>query len=100
MWEPYENGKIISTTGSENGIILFDEVLSCGARITLEQDGYTPYAITCGIYGLMVHTAFAGTEQEALEKYNSMKQNIQLFLAKETNDKENSEWCDWFANEY
>jgi len=57
MWKPYDDGITIQNRGPENGIILYDEELREGARITLEKDGCAPYAITCGIYGLMVHTA-------------------------------------------
>ena len=44
-----------------------------GARITLEQDGYTPFSITCGIYGWMVHTRFFATRDEAEPEYERMK---------------------------
>lgn len=72
-WYPFEAGSTIGKTGSENGIILHDEEYRGGARITLERDGYTPFAITCGIYGWMVHTRFFATEQKADEAFEVMK---------------------------
>jgi hypothetical protein len=75
-WYPFAAGGTIGETGSENGIILRDEEYSAGARITLERDGYTPFAITCGIYGWMVHTRFFATEREADEAFAVMKAEL------------------------
>ena len=75
-WFPYGNGAEIGQTGTENGIIRLDEEFSLGARITLEEGGYQPWAITCGIYGCFVHTAFASSEEEARTKYATMKEEI------------------------
>ncbi|HEV8193109.1 MAG TPA: hypothetical protein VGP82_16730 [Ktedonobacterales bacterium] len=72
-WYPFEQRSTIGETGSESGIILRDEEYSACARITLERDGHTPFAITCGIYGWMVHTRFFSTEQEANEAFGAMK---------------------------
>ncbi len=80
FWHPYDEGKTLGTIGSENGAILFDEEHPLGARITLEENGYQPWAITCGIYGNMVHTTFASTEMEGLEKYEAMKSELAEFL--------------------
>lgn len=60
-------------TGSENGIIQRDEEYSALARITLERDSHTPLAITCGVYGWMVHTRFFATEEEANEAFEAMR---------------------------
>lgn len=52
------------------------------ARITLERDTLiTAFAITCGIYGSMFHTAFASGEQEANQKYDEMKTWLDQMLA-------------------
>ena len=58
MWKDlYVAGDI----GSEGGTILADEEYKNSCRITLEKcEKY--YAITCGIYGSMVHTAFSDFE--------------------------------------
>ena len=43
--------------GSEGGTIIADEEYKESCRITLERcERY--YAITCGVYGSMMHTAF------------------------------------------
>jgi hypothetical protein len=73
MWQLFDNGRTIGTPGSEKGIILLDEKHVDGARITLERDGYTPFAITCGIYGWMMHTRFFANEENARRAYEEMK---------------------------
>lgn len=107
-WHTFNAGRTIHTAGSENGDIILDEEHSDGARITLEKDGYHPWAITCGIYGTMVHTAFASTESEALKKYATMKSEISKFLNR-IEDSEITEevaigitesWCETFTNEF
>jgi hypothetical protein len=75
-WYPYEVGCTIGGTGSENGLILRDEEYSACACITLERSGYTPVAITCGIYGRMVHTRFFASEKEANEAFEAMKAGL------------------------
>ena len=102
LWEQADNGLTINTVGSENGIIVKDEESVLGARITLERDGATsPYAITCGIYGLFVHTAFWGNLTEANTKYDEMKKEMQAFLLAEAlNEADISDWCRDFANRY
>ena len=58
-WSDFEGGKTIGTNGSESGTIITDIENSNGARVTLEKDcGNIPFAITIGIYGLMLHTHF------------------------------------------
>jgi hypothetical protein len=81
-WSQFDHGATIGQRGSEDGIILRDEEHSRGARITLERDtAHAPFAITCGVYGSMVHTAFAGGEIEANGKYDEMKVWLEQMLA-------------------
>ena len=98
MWQPYDGRKTINTKGSENGRIIKDEEHSNGARITLEKDGHTPFAITCGIYGLMAHTVFASSHVDAMGVYQAMKEEIALFLLTENLD--DAEWCSEFVNRF
>lgn len=79
-WHLFENGHTLSTQGTEHGRILQDEEHRDGARITLEQCQYPPFAITCGIYGLMFHTAFAAEEQEAKDTFVGMKNGLEEIL--------------------
>ena len=53
MWIPLTF--IMNDTGSENGIILRDEEYKGSCRGTLEKCPKY-YAISCGVYGGMVHT--------------------------------------------
>lgn len=70
--------------GSEEGIILRDEEHPQEARITLERDTRTaPFAITCGIYGCMMHTRFFSLESEATSQYDTMKIALAVLLLTE-----------------
>ena len=58
-----------------------DEEYSLGARISLERDcRAAPFAITCGIYGWMMHTCFLSTEAEADSQYDLMKDSLSELL--------------------
>jgi hypothetical protein len=103
MWNSIADGETIGTKGSENGIILKDDELSNEnntkvARITLEKGGYTPFAVTCGVYGLMCHTAFANEYDEAAQKYDGMKEAIESFVGDSDNDAD--DWCGWFTDRF
>jgi len=80
MWNIFDEGKSIGERGSENGIIVRDEEHTDGSRITLERDCHAPFAITCGIYGWMVHTRFFSTEDEAQEEFNKMQVSLDSIL--------------------
>lgn len=77
-WSPFEGGGTAGQTGSEGGVIWKDEEHADGARITLERDALlgAPFAITCGIYGWLVHTRFFADEPTALAQYEGMKQAL------------------------
>jgi hypothetical protein len=76
-WYAFDNGKSVGQRGSESGIIIRDDEHGEGARITLEREGATaPFAITCGIYGWMVHTRFFGTESQAQSEFDIMKEEL------------------------
>ncbi len=65
-WRPFNDGVTIGTEGSESGTIVRDQEHPLGARLTLERWGQTaPLAITCGVYGWMVHTRFFASEAKA-----------------------------------
>lgn len=81
-WLPLDDGATIGQTGSESGIILRDDEHPDGARITLERGGgIAPYAITCGIYGRMMHTHFSSSEAEAQRDYDRMREALSVILA-------------------
>jgi hypothetical protein len=74
-WEPYRAGASIGEPGSEDGTIVRDEEHAEGARITIERLEHrsAAFAITCGVYGWMVHTRYFGDEQSAIAGFESMK---------------------------
>jgi hypothetical protein len=81
-WYPFENEKTIGQLGSESGIILQDEEHADGGRITLERGCKTaPFAITCGIYGWMLHTRFFGVESEAHSEFEKMKMELSKIIS-------------------
>ena len=85
-------------TGSEGGLILADEEYKETCRITLEKcEKYC--AITCGVYGLMAHTAFADFEH-GKEKYEAMKEALKEFVDKDTTPDEDIEFVQTFVNQF
>ncbi len=71
--------------GSEEGIIQIDDELPGLARVTIEQKmSQVPpgdhYAITIGIYGLLVHTVFFKKWEDAIECADAVKLVIQQIL--------------------
>jgi hypothetical protein len=101
-WLPYKDGKTISTKGSESGTIIKDEEHVKGAHITLERNcGDIPFAITCGIYGLMCHTTYSSNYKDAEEKYENMKNDLQAILEKcSDNIDALIAWIDEFTTKY
>lgn len=76
-WKPFEDGRTVGLHGAEGGEILRDEEHGAGARITLERGSpVAPFAVTCGVYGLFMHTAFAADEAEGQRKYDSMREGL------------------------
>lgn len=80
-WIAFESGSTIGATGSEGGTILRDELHPEGSRITLERTA-SRLAITCGIYGWMVHTRFFADESEAVAAFEEMKPALEEILAR------------------
>ena len=81
-WLPFDNGATIGRRGSEGGVILRELEHPHGARIALERGGaVSPFAITCGIYGWMVHTSYYSTLREAEIDYEKMKEDLSRILS-------------------
>jgi hypothetical protein len=75
-WISIENN--IGKIGSEGGPILIDEELPKLARVTIEKKTSpkplgTHYAITMGVYGMLVHTAFFKKWDDAIECTETVK---------------------------
>ena len=80
-WIKYDEGTSIGKKGSEGGKILNDQEHINGARITIESNvGSIPFAITFGIYGLMVHTEFFSEIEIATEYFKRKKNEIDRIL--------------------
>jgi hypothetical protein len=80
-WYTFNGGRTLGQRGSENGVIVRDAEHTGGARITLERASATaPFAITCGIYGALVHTRFFATPQEADQAFEEMKVELARIL--------------------
>ncbi len=80
-WSRLDDGATIGTRGSEQGQIVQDEEHELGARITLEEQTVSaPFAITCGIYGWIVHTRFFADLSEARSELERMKVAIVVIL--------------------
>ncbi len=82
VWTPYADGETINQEGTEGGHIIRDDEHIDGARITLEQQcRMAPFAITCGIYGWMVHSCFYADQMTAEDEYAQMQQGIEHILS-------------------
>ena len=76
-WETFEAGVTNGQSGSEDGIIIRDEIYARRARITLESETpIAPFAITCGIFGWMVHTRYFGTRAQADAEFAKMQKEL------------------------
>jgi hypothetical protein len=81
MWSQFDNGGSIGLRGSESGVIIRDEEHEGDSRITIERDGaIAPYAITCGVYGWMVHTRYFSNEAEAQQEFDKMQVSLDEIL--------------------
>lgn len=84
--------------GSEDGIIIADEEYKESCRITLERcEMYD--AITCGVYGSMMHTAFCESSH-SLEVFDNMKKDLQEFIDKDTTAEEEDIFYEEFISKY
>lgn len=83
MWD---NLYIEGDVGSEGGEVILDEEYKASCRITLEKCKRY-YAITCGVYGAMVHTAFSNVDS-CFKLYDTMKNDLQEFIDKSANEEE------------
>jgi hypothetical protein len=81
-WSSLMTASTTSEQGSEGGAIMVDDEHSDGARITLESCALSaPFAITCGIYGWMMHTRFLSDEPSAQRAVMEMKLDIEMILS-------------------
>jgi len=89
-WKSFNEDHTIGRPGSENGIIIHDEVCLDYSRITLEKGSPTaPFAITCGIFGWMVHTRYFANQEEAELEFERMKDELEriVMLLYDSSDK-------------
>lgn len=95
MWDNlYTEGDV----GSEDGEVIFDEEYKASCRITLEKCE-RHYAITCGVYGAMVHTVFSDADS-CFKLYDTMKNDLQEFINKSTNEEEEIAFYAEFTSKY
>ena len=79
-WKPFASGSSLGEAGSEGGVILRDEELVSSARITLEQAD-SRLAITCGVYGWMLHTRFFAARATAEHEFDKMRRDLQSIVS-------------------
>jgi len=76
-WRSFAGGASSGEIGSEDGCIVADAEEPRGTRITLERATRTaPFAVTCGVYGWMVHTRFFADEAKARWAYTAMRAGL------------------------
>ena len=87
VWRAFDEGTSLGERGSEGGSIVLDEEHDEGARITVEEGGYTPWSITCGIYGWMVHTRFFAERSQAMAEVEPMKRALESTMGSDNDDR-------------
>ncbi len=92
MWTMLDT---IGKTGSEGGRILADEEYAGACRITIEDCG-DRLAVTCGVFGAFVHTAYC--RDSAV--YAAMKAEIEQFLQTDTTADDEIAFYESFAARY
>lgn len=86
-WRPIRGG-FAGNVGSEGGTVRLDDDHPKGARITLEEGGVTaPWSVTCGLYGLMLHTAFFASESDARRAVLVMKDRLEAIMNETSEDR-------------
>ena len=94
-WIGFDEGNSIGQVGSEGGEILKDEENTFGARVTLEGKGdIAPFSITVGIYGMMFHTQFFSTLDQAQRCFDLYKDKIEAVI-NHYSIKEDSRDAEW-----
>ena len=84
--------------GSEGGTIIADEEYKESCRITLERcERYD--AITCGVYGSMMHTIFYD-KSHSQEVFDNMKRDLQEFIDKDTTAEEEDIFYEEFIKNF
>lgn len=71
-WTIFNRGLTIGMTSAEGGLILSDEEIPDGARITLKR-GNAFVSVSMNIYGWMDHTRFFSGNDDAMREYRAMK---------------------------
>ena len=97
-WQQYEDGQTVGRTGTEGGIIQHDEEYDGAARITLEQGCLrAPYAITCGVYGHLVHTRFLADDETAVHALDTMKTALAAIVDQLPKNDDDPQWSEKLA---
>lgn len=99
-WVDFDNGRTIDQIGAESGVIIRDCAHPLGARITLETGDVTPYAITCGIRGYMVHTRFFSAESNAHQEFELMAAALEVVLRALADDAVADDPAAWFIERF
>ncbi len=80
-WKAFEDSLTLGRPGSEGGRIVRDDDYADAARITLERDcPAAPFAITCAIYGWMMHTRFFSDPDIAEAEHEDMKAGLAAII--------------------
>jgi hypothetical protein len=81
-WTPYDQGSTLGKTGREGGAIVVDDEYVGAARIILEENCLrAPYAITCAVYGYLLHTRFLADDETAQYALDEMKAALVAIVA-------------------
>ena len=83
--------------GVNGGVIISDEEYAGACRVTLETCPGC-HAITCGVYGSMVHTVFCSKDPR--DKYKEIKTVLKNFVDSEPDANAMAKFCNDFVNSF
>lgn len=81
IWSDFQDGACLGGRGTHNGTVVLDKTCSLGARVTLEEGGESPWAVTCGVAGaVFVHSMQASSRDDAEAMAYAAMEDISEFL--------------------
>jgi hypothetical protein len=82
IWQAYDGGATLQTSGPDGGTIIHDMEHPAGARIMVERDCLrAPYAIHTTVYGWPSHIRYIADEPTALDQAVQMQASLVDVLA-------------------
>lgn len=98
-WKPYMHS---APHADGEGTVILDEDYRDLCRITVEQLADGSYTITCGVYGLLVHTVHAAGDEELAYILPQLENELAGYADSGVCDDEDAteDWCIAFTQSW